>query len=65
MLRLIREFFAAERALKETRAVLARAVEEHSAGTRRIVTRPKNDAEREERAIAEIEKRMRTSGAAE
>lgn len=65
MLRLIREFFAADAALRKTRARLAAAVEENSAGTRRIVGRPRTDDERRERARAEFEKRMRTAGAAE
>lgn len=65
MLRLIREFFAADRALRQSRAVLAAAVSENSAGTKRIVARPRNENERKARALAEIEKRMRTAGAAE
>ena len=65
MLRLIRDFFRADRDLRRSRAVLAAAVQEHSAGTKRIVSRPKTEDEHRERALAEIEKRMRVAGAAE
>lgn len=70
MLRLIREFFAAGRALRETRATLADAVEANSAGTRRIVARPaarphKVYTLREAERLADLERRAKAAGAAE